>query len=112
MIDYNNRVFKPVSTSDNGEVDSETLFVYKQKEGVVTCEYRGANIRYGHLLAIVSASGQLNMTYHQVNIKNEIVTGLCKSVPELLPNGKIRLKEEWQWTCRDYSKGYSVLEEM
>ena len=39
------------------------------------------------------------------------MTGICKSVPEILPNGKLRLHEAWQWTCRDHSRGTSVLEE-
>jgi len=40
------------------------------------------------------------------------MTGKCKSRPEILENGKIRLHERWQWTCGDMSKGTSVLEEI
>ncbi|WP_267890506.1 hypothetical protein [Paenibacillus bouchesdurhonensis] len=39
------------------------------------------------------------------------MTGKCHSRPILLPSGKLQLHEEWQWTCRDYSKGRSIIEE-
>jgi hypothetical protein len=33
-------------------------------------------------------------------------------VPEVLPDGKIRLRENWQWTSGDFSEGESVIEEI
>jgi hypothetical protein len=52
------------------------------------------------------------MHYHQVNTKGELMTGICRSVPEILPDGKILLHETWEWTSGDYSKGKSLLEEV
>ncbi len=112
MINYNNKLFTPISNTENGEVDSNTTFLYKQKDNIVTCEYRGSRIIAGHLMAIVFNEGELDMRYHQVNTLGELMTGICKSTPEILPNGKIRLHEEWQWTSEDYSKGSSILEEV
>ncbi len=51
------------------------------------------------------------MRYHQINDRGEIMTGFCKSTPEIMENGKIRLHEKWQWTSGDFSEGNSVLEE-
>jgi hypothetical protein len=51
------------------------------------------------------------MRYHQVNNAGEIMTGICKSIPEILENGKIRLHESWEWTSGDKSKGQSIIEE-
>jgi hypothetical protein len=51
------------------------------------------------------------MRYHQVNDKDELMTGICKSIPEILENGKIRLHENWEWTSDDKSKGTSIIEE-
>jgi len=51
------------------------------------------------------------MRYHQVNQKGELMTGMCKSMPEILENGKIRLHESWEWTSGDKSKGSSIIEE-
>jgi hypothetical protein len=51
------------------------------------------------------------MRYHQINEKNELMTGLCQSKLEMLENGKIRRHETWEWTSGDRSKGQSIIEE-
>lgn len=40
------------------------------------------------------------------------MTGVCKSIPEILSNGKIRLYEKWKWTSGDKSEGKSIIEEI
>lgn len=111
MINYNGKLFKPVSNTENGETSEDTIFRYKQTENILTAEYSGGQIVSGHLIGLVDKSGNIDMRYHQVNNKGEIMTGICKSVPELLGNGKIRLHETWAWTSGDRSKGQSVIEE-
>ncbi|WP_246849115.1 hypothetical protein [Aquimarina sp. U1-2] len=44
-INYDNRVFKPVSNSENEETSSETQFYYKQKGNLLTSEYAGGQIK-------------------------------------------------------------------
>jgi hypothetical protein len=34
------------------------------------------------------------------------------SCPEIMPSGKIKLREEWQWTCGDESTGTSIVIEI
>ena len=111
MISYNNKIFKPLTTTANSEVSEETTFHYKQKGNVLTCEYSGGNIIYGHLLGLVDKDGHIDMRYHQINRKGEIMTGICNSTPEILSDGKIRLHESWQWTSGDRSSGQSIIEE-
>ena len=111
MISYNNKTFRPIQNSGNGETSSETLFVYRQDGNILTSEYSGGNIIKGHLIGIVNAEGKIDMRYHQVNKNGEIMTGTCISTPEVLPNGKIRLHEEWTWTSGDSSSGNSIIEE-
>lgn len=112
MIDYNNKTFRAVSNSENGEVDSQTYFKYQQTGNIVTCTYSASRILTGHLIALVDEGGRLDMRYHQVNNLGQIVTGLCRSTPEILPDGRIRLHEKWQWTSGDQSAGESMLEEV
>jgi hypothetical protein len=112
MINYNNKLFRPISNSENGETSSETTFYYKQVDHVLTSEYSGGKIKYGHLIGLVDKNGNIDMRYHQVNDKNALMTGVCKSRPEILENGKIRLYESWQWTSGDLSKGQSIIEEI
>jgi len=111
MIDYHNKIFRPVVNSENGETSNETVFIYKQIGNILSSEYSGGKIKKGHLIGLVGENGNINMRYHQVNNKNELMTGICKSIPEILENGKIRLHESWEWTSGDRSKGNSIIEE-
>lgn len=112
MINYHNKSFKPVSNSDNGETSEETVFQYKQEGRILSAEYSGGRIIKGHLIGIVDEEGRIDMRYHQVNDKGELMTGICRSIPEILNTGKIRLHESWQWTSGDMSVGVSVIEEL
>jgi hypothetical protein len=111
-MNYNNKKFRPVSNSDNGEVSDDMIFHYQQNGDILTCEYLGVNIIKGHLIGLVDDKGNIDMRYHQINKNGELMTGTCQSKPEVLKNGKIKLLEEWQWTSGDQSKGHSVLEEI
>lgn len=110
-INYNGKKFRPVSNTENGETSFETIFHYKQVGNILTSEYSGGKIKSGHLIGLVDENGNIDMHYHQVNHLGEIMTGICKSKPEILPNGKIRLHESWEWTSGDKSKGQSIIEE-
>lgn len=112
MINYHGRRFRPVRNTANGETSSETIFHYQQNGRVLTCAYAGGRIVTGHLIALVDDDGGIDMRYHQLNDKGELMTGVCRSVPEVLPGGRIRLHETWRWTSGDGSSGRSVLEEI
>jgi len=111
-MDYNNKRFRPIQNTENGETSSETIFLYQQISHILTSTYIGGQIVKGHLIGIVGEDGTIDMRYHQINTKGELMTGKCISKPEILPNGKIRLHETWQWTSGDLSAGYSILEEI
>lgn len=111
-VNYNNKRFRVVQNSANGETSEETIFEYKQNGNILTSEYGGGQIVAGHLLGLVDGHGNIEMRYHQVNSEGELTTGICTSRPEILPNGKIRLHETWQWTSGDGSNGTSMLEEI
>ena len=112
MLHYNNRKFAPISNTENGETSAETVFIYKQNGNILTSEYAGGKIVSGHLIGLVNENGHIEMRYHQVNTAGELMTGICHSIPEILPNGKIRLHEKWQWTSGDFSEGNSIIEEL
>ena len=111
-MNYNNKKFRPVQNSANGETSAETIFEYIQEGNILTSTYCGGQIVKGHLIGLVAKDGTITMRYHQVNTKGELMTGKCTSQPELMENGKIRLHENWQWTSGDQSKGQSILEEV
>ncbi|MEL7001820.1 MAG: n-acetylglutamate synthase [Bacteroidota bacterium] len=111
-INYNKRRFRAIANSPNGEVDGVTFFEYYQEGNVLWGTYRGANILFGTITGLVEANGDIEFSYQHVNIHNEIMTGVCNSTPEIMKDGRIRLHEKWQWTCKDKSNGESVIEEI
>ncbi|WET68819.1 n-acetylglutamate synthase [Sphingobacterium sp.] len=88
-MNYHNRIFKVFNNSDNGDTSSETTFHYKQEGNILTSIYSGGSIVSGHLIGLVDSS-----------------------TPEILPDGRIRLHEEWRWTNGDLSVGKSTIEEI
>ena len=112
MIYYGGRLFRVVSTEGASQTDNETIFKYSQIGNRVSAEYSGGAIVYGHLLGLVDSAGVLDMRYHHVDADGGLKTGVCRTTPHVLPSGKLRLSESWQWTCGDRSAGTSVLEEL
>lgn len=111
-ISYNERIFRSVNNTPNGEVDGQTLFHYYQREQIVWATYQGGSIQWGTLIAKVDAAGRLEMRYQHINTSGELMTGECLSTPEILPDGRIRLHEKWQWTSGDRSAGESMVDEI
>ncbi len=112
MINLNNKAFITVSNTSNGDTSQETIFLYKQSDSFITAEYKGGTIKSGSLTGTIDDSGNIKMQYHHTNLKNQLLTGICNSKVEVLTSGKIRIIENWQWTCKDYSEGRSILEEI
>ena len=111
-IDYDGRRFRSVENSDTGEVGPETVFGYRQDGDVVSATYEGGDVRFGTLIATADGEGNLDARYGHVNASGELMTGECRSTPEMLPDGRLRLHEEWRWTSGDGSSGRSVVEEI
>ena len=111
-INYDNRLFAPIKNSETGEVSAETIFHYRQTGDLVWAEYKGGGVVFGNLVAKADGAGNLEMRYQHLNAKGELMTGKCFSTPTVLPDGRLRLHEKWQWTCNDFSGGESVVEEI
>lgn len=109
---YDGRRFRSVQNTPNGEVGGETVFQYHEADGVVWATYAGGGVRQGVLVATVDDVGGLDMRYSHVNAAGALMTGVCRSTPEALPDGRLRLHERWRWTSGDFSEGESVVEEI
>ncbi len=105
------QVFRPVANTPNGEVGGDTRFYYRQDGDLVSAEYRGGGVVEGRLLAKVLIDGRLDMRYARVNHEGGFMPGRCVSTPDVLPDGRLKLKEEWQWLTGDPSRGYLEVEE-
>ncbi len=111
-IDYDGRRFRSVENSGSGEVGPETVFGYRQDGDVVSATYEGGGVRSGVLIATADDEGNLDARYGHVNASGELMTGECRTTPEVLPDGRLRLHEEWRWTSGDGSSGRSIVEEI
>lgn len=111
-MNYHNKRFRAIQNSPNGEVSGDLVFHYQQDGDILSCDYAGGQIKKGHLIGLVDSKGQINMRYHQINERGEMMTGKCQSTPEVMDSGKIKLHESWQWTSGDLSRGTSTLEEV
>jgi hypothetical protein len=72
----------------------------------------GGAIAFGTLIATANDANELNMRYQHVNHAEQLMTGRCTSIPEMLSDGRQRLHETWQWACGDHSIGHSLAEEV
>lgn len=112
MINYNSRTFASVENTDNGEVSSKTRFIYSQEGHIISAIYSGGDIVKGFLIGTVKKDSSLEFRYNHVNSNDEIRGGECKSTPEWLPDGRLRMHEEWRWLDQERTEGRSVMEEV
>lgn len=101
-----------MQNSETGEVSAETRFFYHQKGDLVWAEYAGGEIVFGQLIARIGPEAALDMRYQHLNARGELMTGKCRSTPQIAENGKLILRERWQWTSGDFSAGESIVEEI
>ncbi|WHZ05668.1 n-acetylglutamate synthase [Neobacillus sp. YX16] len=112
MIDLNGRSFVSIENTDNGEVSSKTIFDYTQEGHIISATYSGGEIVKGTLIGVIKDDGCLEFRYNHVNNKNEIRGGQCISTPEILPDGRLRLYENWKWLDSEATEGNSIIEEI
>jgi len=109
---YDGRKFSPSSSSSNSDASDETLFSYHQDGRMVWAEYSGGRILRGQLLGTAEREGDLEFSYEHLTRNYVLRTGRCRSVPETLSDGRLRLREKWSWTNGDCTSGESVLDEI
>jgi hypothetical protein len=107
-INLNNKTFKALSNSDNGQVSNATLFHYFQEGNTIWANYQGGEIVKGAIIGTINGN-ELDFIYHHLSKDKILMTGKCKTLISVNPNGKYVLDEKWQWTSGDMSEGTSVL---
>lgn len=110
-VSYDGLSFRSLENPD-GEVDGETRFFYRQAGRRVWATYRGGSIAFGTLVALASSDGRLDMRYQHVNRDGDWREGQCRSTPERLPDGRLRVHESWRWTAGAEGRGRSTIEQV
>lgn len=105
-FNFNNKRFALIQNSDNGQVNTETIFNYKQDDNLVTADYFGGTIKYGKIIAALKGD-ELNMLYQCLTADNQLKAGKALAQITLTENGKIKLSLDWEWLTNGNDKGKS-----
>jgi len=93
-----------------GEATEETVFEYHERGDAVWARYEGGAVRLGFLVG-TREGDRLEFRYSQLNDSGETSNGRCSSTISTLPDGRLRLDEEWAWESKSGS-GTSAAEEI
>lgn len=110
-VDYDGRRFRS-SAAETADLGGVPVGHYHQQGDLVWAEFSGGGVRRGSLAGTRAPDGSLEFAYCQVLADGAVVSGRCVSYPELLPDGRIRLREEWQRYGEQGDSGVSYVEEL
>ncbi|MEG1237458.1 MAG: hypothetical protein RSD30_07850 [Flavobacterium sp.] len=105
-FNFKNKKFALIQNSDNGQVNTETVFNYNQDGNLVTADYFGGTIKYGKIIADLK-DNELNMLYQCLTTDNELKAGKALAQISLTENDKIKLSLDWEWLTNGNDKGKS-----
>lgn len=108
-MNYHQRRFRPVA-DPGGE--GGRVAVYQQEGDLLWGEFSGGDARRGALTGRCAPDGSIDFTYCLVLKSGSVIAGACHSTPSILPDGRIRLHEEWERFGPYAAKGVSQLEEI
>jgi hypothetical protein len=108
MFDYDGRLF-----SARGDHQAQAPVAHYRQDGdLVWGDFAGGPVRRGTLAGRCAADGTLLFAYCMVLDDGAVVSGRCRSTPQLLDDGRIRLSEEWERYAPDAETGFSYLDEL
>jgi hypothetical protein len=101
---------RPVDDLSEGLITSSTLFTFAESHSIVSAKYAGGNVLLGYLIG-KRTSGGIEFSYVQTDATGRVDTGQSRCDLRVLPDGRLRLVEHFQWASRE-GEGVNVLEEM
>jgi len=107
-FDYDGVRFRPVDAELVPGAPT-TVGLYHGRGGEVWAEFAGGKVLTGRLVGTTRPDGTIDGAYCQVFEDGQTAAGTLVSVPERLPDGRIRLHEHWRRA--DGSSGVSVIEQ-
>jgi hypothetical protein len=107
VINYDGRRFRALDISDGSAVAQ-----YHQNGDLLWGEFAGGSVRRGSLCGLCRPGGELEFAYTTVLMTGEVIAGHCRSTPQVLADGRIRLSETWQRFGVNAAAGVSEIEEV
>ncbi|NND70456.1 MAG: n-acetylglutamate synthase [Rhodothermales bacterium] len=113
QISFDDKKFRPrVTDNPEGDVNSDTVFHYREAGSIVWATYTGGVVDRGTLIARKSPDGALEMRYQHFTVDGTFKSGHCTTLPIVRNDGSLELHETWEWLEGDVGAGTSVLEEI
>jgi len=103
-------MLRVVSSDKAGDVDPATTLAFEQAGPMAWARYEGGKVRLGFLLGALSGS-RLECRYVQMANDGRVDGGHSTCVVGVMPDGRVRLTERFQWDTRRGS-GTNVFEEI
>jgi hypothetical protein len=104
------RRFRVSAMGAEGEASEATVFAYHEHDGVVWARYEGGAVRLGFLVG-TRQHDRVHFRYSQLNESGETSNGRCSTMISTLPDGRLRLDEDWEWESKP-GAGTSAAEEI
>lgn len=109
---YDGKVFVSAGATETAGGDGALpVGSYHQRGDLVWAEFSGGRVRHGSMAGVCDGDGVIRFAYCQVLTDGVVVSGNCVSRPQRLPDGRIRLHEEWTRHSPRSSSGSSVVDE-
>jgi len=101
-----------VATDPEGVVSGQTILEFEQTNDMVSARYRGGTIVDGYLVGKLDTAGSsLHFCYVQLDLDGRVDAGSSIGTIDQMQDGRLRLKEEFQWFTRP-GRGTNVFEEI
>ncbi len=107
MINYDGREFRSLDPAE-----ASAIARYHQDGDLLWGDFAGGSVRHGSLAGRTLAGDELEFAYSCVLITGEVISGRCRSSPQLLADGRLRLSESWIRYGADASTGTSQIEQL
>jgi hypothetical protein len=96
VFDYDGLVFSSAAAETADERGNGPVGNYHQRGNVVWAEFVGGAVVRGSLVGECAEDGTLTLGYCQLLTTGEVISGRCVSTPEVLADGRVRLREQWR----------------
>ncbi len=110
-VSLSGRRFILEANADGGDCRPGLAFEYEQVGARVWARYEGGGVRFGMLTAHVTADHGLDARYQHATDAGLVKTGRCATRIDRLTDGRLRLRERWQWLSGAEGSGTSTLVE-
>ncbi len=102
---------RTAQSAQTGVVDARTTLCFEQKGRIFSARYSGGAIIDGYLIGQLEPEGRLFFRYVQADASGGVDQGCSTGFLVQLPDGRLRLTEDFEWITRP-GGGRNVFEQI